>query len=972
MRVRTPAAAGNFRLGNIGPLSLLMALGALAAALSMASLLGRASPIALPAEPSTAGQSSYAKLPLSFVPNRGQADPKVRYLAQTGGASFHFTPDRIAISLQKGDKGHALQLRFLGANPSPALVAGERRRGRVNYITAGARHTNIPTFATLTYRDLWPGIDMAVKGQGGALKYEFHLAPGADPSDIRLAYAGASGISLEDGALRIGTTLGPLSDQRPHSYQRMDGRNVPVASRYVLRGKRSYGFELGAHARSIPVVIDPELEYSTLVGGAGQDSGHAVAVDTAGHAYVAGFTTSPDFPATAGAFDPAFGADGDAFVAKLDRTGSRLVYATYLGGHTQTSEFGNLDSAYGVGIDDEGSAYVTGYTQTPDFPTTPGAYDRTLDGSQDVFVAKLNPAGSGLVYSTYLGGDVNADGRTSSEFSGDIAVGADGSAYIAGQIMEFGNFTGMNPDFPITPGAFDTTYNRGGSDAFITRLNSSGSDLVFSTFLGGNDSDEATAIDLDSNGNPYVTGRSFSSTARSFPITPGAADPGSPTCCDGHEAFASKFTASGSELIYSTYLGGRDIDFGEGIAVDREGNAYVAGSTSSIDFPTTPGAFDTTRDREGFPHDAFVTKVNAGGTRFDYSTYLGGESNDNGYGIAVDDEGSAHVIGQTGSQDFPTSIDARDRTFSCCDFFRGDAFFTKLSPTGSGLDYSTYLGGAGPEQGLGIAVSHPDTYLTGFTGSDDFPTTATAFDTQLDGTSDAFLAKFDFGPGPPAALDLTPETATNPLGMEHCMTATARDATGDPTPDITVRFMVSGSVETSGSDTTDANGQASFCYQGPNLPGEDQIVAFADTDADANPDPGEPSAGGATKTWVAPESTPDCSTSDRGRITTESGSRAFFKGRSDTSPTGQPSGSETYNDRGQERIDVRSISIDALICSGRDATIHGRADVNGDEQGFRIELHDGGNHRRDTYRIVLSSGYDSGARTLRSGNIKVR
>jgi Beta-propeller repeat len=349
--------SGSVSRPNLAAVLALLALILLATAL-------RAEPPAIVA-PSASSSSDYGELPLSFVPNRGQSDAEVRYSAQAGNASFQFTRDRIAISLRKGDKGHALHLRFLAANPNPTLVASDRQKGRVNYIRSNERQTNLPTFAALTYRELWPGIDMAIRGAAGKLKYEFHLAPGADPADIRLAYAGASGLSLtKAGALNIGTSLGPLTDQRPRSFQ----GSSPVESRYALHGERSYGFTLGAYDRTRPLVIDPAIQYSLLAGSA--TSSQDITVDPAGSAYITGRTFG-EFPVTPGAYDTTrAGTSSDVYVAKLDPTGASFEYSTYLGG-SDTDGFGKT----AIAIDQSGSAYVAGDTLSTDFPITPGAAD---------------------------------------------------------------------------------------------------------------------------------------------------------------------------------------------------------------------------------------------------------------------------------------------------------------------------------------------------------------------------------------------------------------------------------------------------------------------------------------------------------------------------------------------------------------------------------------------------------------------
>jgi hypothetical protein len=790
---------------------------------------------------------AHGKLPLVFVANAGQTDPRVRYSAQAGTAGFYFTTGEAAFVFAQGTKGLALRLSFLGANPTPRLEGARPASGRVSYFIGRdpARwRTGLSTYSEVVYRDLWPGIDLAFRGEDGQLKYEFRLAPGADPGNIRLAYRGAYRLSLDGGGdLLIHTALGVLSDSRPESYQMIAGRHVSVASRYTL-ARGSYGFALGAYDPSRPLVIDPGLVYSTFLGGGvsqtgllrNQDQGLAIAVDAAGSAYVTGFTTSVNFPTTAGAFDTSYAvadinnlnqAPRDVFVTKLNPAGSALEYSTYLGG------LGN-DTGQGIAVDADGNAYVTGSTGSGDFPTTPGAFDTSYNGGGDAFVTKLNSLGTGLEYSTYLGGSA-ADGGNG------IAVDADGNAYVAGSTT--------SPGFPTSPGAFDTTQNGNlATDAFVTKLNPTGTALLYSTYLGSSNSDTGNGIALDVAGNAYVTGSSNGTSAARFPTTPGAFD----ATCDGGDAFVTKLNPVGSALAYSTCLGGAagSQDVGRGIAVDAAGNVYLTGDTASPDFPTTTGAFDTSYNGN---FDAFVTKVNPQGTALEYSTFLGTSSTERGRGIAVDAAGQAYVTGSTGPG-FPTTPKAFDTTSS-----GGDAFVTKLNATGSALLYSTFLGGSGSngEQGNAIAVDGAgDAYVTGHTFSSDFPTTPLAFDRtpspNLFGAPDAFVAKFEF----PAAVALTPASDTNTVATNHTVTATFLEANAQPIAGATIYFTVGGSVSTSGLCLTDLNGQCPFTYQGPSDPGADTIRAFADTDGDGVEDADEP-ASIALKTWVAEDTDAD-------------------------------------------------------------------------------------------------------------------
>jgi hypothetical protein len=874
---------------------------------------------------------AYAKLPLSFVPNAGQADKQIRYYAQGAGFSFSFSDDKAVLAFEKGDRGQALELRFLGANPNAKLTALDRGQGRVNYLTGSKRHTDLPTYNQLVYRDRWPGIDMVFRGKGGKLEYEFRLHPGAKPSDIRLAYAGAESLSLgAGGALLIDTPLGTLRDSKPTSYQRIGGRRAPVASRYTLAGS-SYGFALGHYDRGQPLVIDPSLVYSTYLGGSGVDFGQGIAVDSQGAAYVTGFTRSTDFPVTAGAFDTsANGGFEDAFVTKLSPSGSSLDYSTYLGGE-------GADNGFAIAVDSLGAAYVTGETQGGGgFPTTAGAFDTALHDKFIAFVTKLSPSGSSLTYSTFLGGPDDGE-----EAGRGIAIDTLGAAYVTGNTS--------SEEFPTTAGAFDTSFDLLG-DAFLTKLNSTGSGLVYSTYLGGSGDDIGRGIAVDSLGTAYVTGETRSSnfpTAAAFDSSLGLQD-----------AFATKLSSTGSTLAYSTYLGGSGGERGSSIAVDGAGSAYVTGDTSSSDFPTTAGAFDTSYNID----DAFVTKLNASGAGLAYSTYLGGSGSDQGYGITVDGQGAAHVTGATNSSDFPTTAGAYDTN-------GGGAFVTKLNASGAGLAYSTYLDGS---RGLGVAIDSQGTvYVTGYAGAD-FPTTAGAFDTTFNGVSDAFVTKLlpIASPTGPATITLSPADAVNNVGTTHTVTATVKDAGGQPVPNTTVRFSVTGATTTSGSCTTNTSGQCSFSYQGPNLPGADLIDAYADTDNDNVRDPGEPEAVPATKAWILPTSTAGHVTGG-GQIRNSLGNDKVAFGFNAKSDANAVKGECTVVDPSTDTM-IKCIDATVVNTSATHATIFGNAKVNGVASTYRIDVDDLAEPGTgsDTFKIQTSSGYTAGG-TLKSGNIQI-
>jgi hypothetical protein len=924
------------------------------------ALLRLAAPAAQPGVEGTAANSAlspskqqalaaYGKLPLAFVPNRGQTDARVRYSAQQGGMSVFFTRTEAVLALAKGKRGAALALRFLGA--SPAAIEGLRQgTGTVNYLLGNDPakwHSGLPTYGQVVYRNLWPGVDLVFRGGQGRLTYDFVLRPGAKAADIRLAYGGTGALALDRaGNLLIPTPLGVLRDQRPVSYQQIGGRRVPVASGFSLAGRHSFGLALGAYDHRYPLVIDPGLVYSTFLGGGNVDQGFGIAVDSSGAAYVTGRTVSTNFPTTTGAYDTSYNGGEDAFVSKLNAAGSALVYSTYLGGS-------GLEQGHGIALDAANAAYVTGVTTSSNFPTTGGAIDTIHNGGDDAFVTKLDAAGSALAYSTFLGG-------TGTDQGWGIAVDATGASV-----------TGLaSAGFPTTVGAFDPTHN-GGNDAFVSKLNPAGSALLYSTFLGGNGSEQGYGIAVEATG-AYVTGLTNSSSSLTgFPTTVGAFDT---SHNGGNDAFVSKLNPAGSALLYSTFLGGGSNDQGRGIAVDAT-SASVTGVTASSGFPTTTGAYDTGYNTGD---DAFVTKLNTTGSMLVYSTFLGGSGNETGLGIAVD-AGGASVTGQTNSANFPTTSGAYDTSHNGND----DVFVSKLNAAGSMLAYSTYLGGGNIDRGMGIAVDSSGMYVTGLTLSSNFPTTMGAYDTSFNGgAQDAFVSKLSAGPGPPATLTLAPKTATNVVGTQHCVTATVKDAAGNPVPGVTVRFSVPTAMATfaspsSGSDVTDTNGEATFCFTA-SLPGMDTIHAYADTDGDNMQDAGEP-FDDATKTWTPPPSTEFCEVTitNGGWIVANNGDRASFGGNAKVSPDGSTvQGQEEYQDHGPAQpLNVHSIELTSTTCSDdrTSASIFGTATIDGSgTHVFRIDVTDlGSPGTNDSYGIMLDTGYASGQKQLQGGNVTI-
>ncbi len=734
---------------------------------------------------------AWGRLPLAFEENRGQTDASVRFLVRARGMTAFLCPTETVFALHSsvpkdaadddpaaGDdserRTEVVRLRFVGANAVPEIEARDPLPGRCNHFVGNDPSrwvTDVPTCARVAARDLWPGVDVVWRGgEGGRLTYDLVLAPGADVAAVAFEFEGARETAVEpDGSLRSVTDLGELRHTRPVAFQVVDGTRLEVDAAFAVAENGRVAFTVGAHDARRPLMIDPSLTYSTYLGGSGpagaasgqylEEQGNAVAVDATGAAYVAGRTTSADFP-LGSAYDTSYGGPADGFVSKINPSGSAIVWSTYLGGSSN-------DGAQGVAVDNSGAAYVTGATTSTDFPTL-GALQASSGGGGDVFVTKLAASGSALSWSTYLGGSI-----TDSALA--IAVDGAGAAYLTGSTS--------STDFP-TQSPLQATFGGGTLDVFVAKINAAGSALVYSTYLGGGGGPEyGYGIAVDSSGNAHVVGHT---TATNFPTySPLQGTYGQPPNLPGWgDAFVAKLSASGSSLTWSTYLGGSDRDWGRAVAVDSSGAVYVAGWTMSTDFPTV-AAFQGTH--AGGQRDAFVAKIGSSGAALSYSTFLGGSGQDGALGIAVNSAGEATVAGYTTSSDFPTASPSQSSFAggapSPSGAYTGDAFITTLTASGAALVFSTYLGGSANEMANAIALdSTGDAYVAGITFSSDFPLQS-PLQATYGGGADAFVAKSPLGTGgsggtaPSAPIDLV-ATYEPGAGVSLSWTDTSSDETG--------------------------------------------------------------------------------------------------------------------------------------------------------------------------------------------------
>jgi hypothetical protein len=581
-------------------------------------------PAGLRPAPRVERRNPLGKAPLAFEINEGQTAREVKFLARSAGQRLFLASDHAVFTVGQ----RVVRMRLPGANGAPAIEGLDALPGRSNYFIGNDPRqwrTGVTSYRRVRYRDVYPGVDLIYYGEGQSFEFDFVVAPGADPDRIVLAFEGIDGLDLDSqGDLRIRAGGSEVRQRRPRVYQVKGGTRSELAGVYTVEPPNRVRFALGAYDRSQPLVIDPVLSFSSFLGGSSYDYPLGIAVDRFGAVYVTGYTRSDDFPGTPLA--PPGGPFENVFVTKLDSTGSRVIYSTYFGGR-----LGN-NSSTGIAVDELGNAYITGYTSSSTFPTTSGAVQQKFAGSgwTDAFVTKLNETGSALVYSTYLGGSGRDEGH-------GIAVDRLGNAFITGNT--FSN------DFPlVNPVQGRTASSR--ADAFVAKINSLGSALAHSTYLGGSGDDYGYGISLDLSGNAYVAGITESTD---FPTTPGAF---SQRHSGGVDAFVASIAANGGSLVYATYLGGTGNDYAYAIATDSRGNAYITGNSDSIDFPTTAGVV---QPRGGGGSDVIVAKLNRTGDALVYSTYLGGAGTESGHRIAVDASGNAYVTGYTYSVDFPTA-----------------------------------------------------------------------------------------------------------------------------------------------------------------------------------------------------------------------------------------------------------------------------------------------------------------------------
>ena len=683
-------------------------------------------------------ESSYGELPLAFEPNEGQAGEGVRFAARARGLAVLLGDREISVAVtghapdQSSRDNHdnhdqkmaAVRMTYIGAKYAERPQATEKQFGVSNYLLGADPakwHTGVANYGLVKYAGVYQGVDLLFYGNHRRLEHDFEVAAGADYKQIRVHLEGSKSIKVDgSGNLRVETVNGDLTFEAPEVYQVEGGVKVSVSGRYVVVGENEFGFELDAYDKARALVIDPVLSYSTYLAGSAADNGNAVALDALGNAYVTGFTFSADFPvlnAKQGTCNAPSCNPQDVFVTKLNPTGSGLVYSTFVGGT-------GADQGNAITVDSLGNAVVAGWTQSFDFPQVNGMTVVLSSYAQHGMAFSLTPTGAAFNFSTYLGG-VNGDSATG------VAVDTSGYVYVAGYTS--------STNFPVTAGhqigQAPNGYN--GTDAFLVKFSRRGK-LLFSTLIGGTGSNGTTAsqsvlVGVDRKGEAVLAGTAqagFPTTAAAFQTTCPANANGSPC------AFVGRLNAAGTAFLAASYLGGSGGEYALGLAVDSTGIAYLAGTSYSLDFPTTATAFQRTVLQAG-EQNGFVAKMNAALSKLTYATYLTGTGSAYGSiavgGLAIDAAGNAYVTGSTSHTDFPLmSPMISQPPFNAFNGNGPAAFLTVLNPAGSTLTYSTLFSGSTGASGAGVAVDQAShAVVAGTTYDTDLPTTAGAFQTTV-------------------------------------------------------------------------------------------------------------------------------------------------------------------------------------------------------------------------------------------------
>jgi len=741
---------------------------------------GQKVPVWLKKEPAITGEEKQASilpqrmlpklaaLSVPFIPNAGQLDDQVKFEAPILSGSFYLTSESLVYSFIKKDisraaidggrrnrtkvsgrnsfepakliafkevlldgQGQTVKFSPRGEKPSATTVSCFRGNSSSTW------KSGLTTYSIVSLGEIYPGVELQLRAAASNIEKVFFLRPGISPDVIRLKVEGVQSLSASpEGKLTVVTAEGPINMSKPLAFQETGGIKTEVDVEYAVRSGTEYGFKIAAYDPSIPLVIDPAIDTllaSTFLGGNGSEDSIHIALDPSGYVYVSGQTNSTDFPDVMGVF----GVDsyGSIFISKFDRDLSLLLSSVFLGGS-------HWDLPQAFALDGSGSVFIAGLTYSHDFPVTAGAFDSTFHGSAywDAFLSKFDSELTTLQASTYLGGSLGDEINS-------IAFDSSDNIYAGGATE--------STEFPVSPSAFQTV-KKANYDGFVCAFDPNLSVLRASTFIGGLDVDDVSSLALDSSGNVYSTGRTFSSD---FPVSSGAYD----TVISDQDVFVAKFDPELTNLEACTYLGGSSAELESKIVIDNSGEVLVAGSTSSADFPVTPGAYDQSLSSYG--EDIFISRFSGDLSNLKASTFLGGSWGESCLDMILDGAGNVYIVGETHSADFPVTYGSYDLTFNGRQGQSDtDAFVSRLNGSLSYLAASTYLGGIeGPwELASSIAIDPSgNLYVAGYTWCADFPVTSNAYDKTFNGGVDAFISKFSVQ----EVIDLDVTIDTSPSGF---------------------------------------------------------------------------------------------------------------------------------------------------------------------------------------------------------------
>jgi hypothetical protein len=783
-------------------------------------------------QPQNARTTQYARLPLTFEANQGQAGSDIKFLSHGQGYTALLSAGGMVLSLrgsattaaasttqnatsrgstsensasQSSSAAARVQFALVGASRNPAVTGENQQSGKVNYFLGNDSTkwlTNVPIYGRVRYTNVYPGIDLVYYGSNQQLEYDFEVKPGADPQKIQFAIQGASQLQLDDeGNLVLSLGSGEIHFQSPIVYQQSGGQRTPVNGSYVVTDPTHIAFRLGSYDSTKPLVIDPVLSYSTYLGGSGADQSNGIVVDSNGNVYVAGYTNAVDFPVTT--LGTLAGNADHVFVAKLNSTGTSLIYADYIGGNSN-------DYGIALVLDSSNDVYVTGSTSSSNFPIV-NAVQSQAPGPYTGFLSQISASGSSLLYSTYLGGSA-FDQPTS------IAIDSLGEVHVAGYTTSQ-NFPTVNA---YQGTALANQAGAYGTYGFLTKFSANGSSLVYSTYLAGNTAVQQpcgesqvlahpdgtghgcypapysalSAVTVDGNGNAYVAG---TTNTNNFPTTSNAYLNSNTTTQDAPLGVVSKFSSAGG-LDYSTYFYGSSGDpVGiSAIAVDASGNAYITGTADSDDtFPLTSTSTNICDPNTyGFACSyAFLAEFNSTAATLLYSTFLGPNNYASPQALALDSNDNAYVLSSTSSSQYQTNNAIESYTSS------SDLLLVEIDPATSTQVFSSYLGGSGGDTPTGMALdTSSNIYVTGFTTSSDFPVTPGAFQNQFGGSTDGFIMKISQGS--------TLAVALSPYSLEYTSLAVGSSSQAQT---ILLRNMSSNALTVSSITTTGDYSETDNC-----------------------------------------------------------------------------------------------------------------------------------------------------------------